>query len=166
MAPLREAVRKLAKSALRTQVAAAVAMRPRSAGGVEFLLVRTTQGERWTFPKGHRNRGETLAQAAAREAREEAGVSGLAEPEPFAHYRYPSGGRDGDLVAAFRLALEHEGLGAERGRDPTWFGFEAARSRLAAGRDAGFGEEMERLLIAAQQAPPARRGVQARPRLP
>jgi 8-oxo-dGTP pyrophosphatase MutT (NUDIX family) len=126
-------------------------MRERPAGGVEFLLVRTTGGDRWTFPKGRRERGETLAEAATREALEEAGVRGKAAPVPFAHYRYPSGGRDGDLVAAFRFEVTREGLRAERDRDPAWFGLEAARSRLASGRDKGFGEEMERLLLAAQQ---------------
>jgi len=151
VAQLREVVRKLTKSGAKAQRAAAVAMRERPAGGVEFLLVRTTSGDRWTFPKGRRERGETLAETAGREALEEAGVRGTAEPEPFARYRYPSGGRDGDVVAAFRLNVTREGLGAERDRDPAWFGFEAARSRLASGRDTGFGEEMERLLLAAQQ---------------
>ncbi len=158
MAQLREVVRKLTKSASKAQRAAAVAMRERPAGGVEFLLVRTSNGDRWTFPKGRRERGETLAAAAVREALEEAGVRGTAEPEPFAHYRYPVGGRDGDLVAAFRFEVTREGLRAERDRDPAWFGFEAARSRLASGRDTGFGEEMERLLLAARDgaSPPKR----------
>jgi|GEM_PF-4495095 len=35
-----------------------------------------SDGERWTFPKGRLERGESPAQAAAREAREEAGISG------------------------------------------------------------------------------------------
>jgi 8-oxo-dGTP pyrophosphatase MutT (NUDIX family) len=153
VAQLREVVRKLRKSGSKAQRASVVAMRERPAGGVEFLLVRTANGDRWTFPKGRRERGETLAEAAVREAQEEAGVRGRAEPEPFAYYRYPSGGRGGDLVAAFRFEVTHEGLGAERDRDPEWFGFEAARSRLASGRDKGFGEEMERLLLAAQQGP-------------
>jgi 8-oxo-dGTP pyrophosphatase MutT (NUDIX family) len=150
VAQLREVVRKLTKSGSKAQRASAVAMRERPAGGVEFLLVRTSSGDRWTFPKGRRERGETLSEAAAREALEEAGVRGRAEPEPFAHYRYPSSARHGDLVAAFRFEVTREGLGAERDRDPAWYGLEAARSRLASGRDQGFGEEMERLLLAAQ----------------
>ncbi len=81
---------------------------------------------------------------------EEAGVRGRVEPQPFAHYRYASAkGRD-DLVAAFRLSVERKGLAAEAHRDPAWLGFEAARSRLAAGRDSGVGEQMERVLLAAQ----------------
>lgn len=151
MPKLRQARRRLTRAGPQAQIAAAVAVRPRAAGGSEFLLVRTHGGEQWTFPKGHREPGETLAEAAGREALEEAGVRGLVHPEPFASYRYPSGQGDGDLVVAFALAVRHEGLPAERDRDPTWFGFEAARSRLAAGRDSGFGEDMERLLLAAQR---------------
>lgn len=152
MAQLGEIYRKLRKVRPQAQLAAAVAVRERAAGGVEFLLVRTSNGARWTFPKGHRDRGETLAQAAAREASEEAGVRGGVDPEPFAYYHYVSGkGRD-DLVAAFRLRVEREGLSTEPRRDPAWFGFEAARSRLAAGRDGEVGEQMERVLLAAQRS--------------
>ena len=43
----------------------------------EVLLVRAKKDPRyWIFPKGHQERGETLAQTAVRELREEAGVIG------------------------------------------------------------------------------------------
>lgn len=41
---------------------------------------------------------------------------------------------------------------AEPLRNPTWFGFEAARSRLAEARAATSGAQMERLLLAAHRA--------------
>jgi 8-oxo-dGTP pyrophosphatase MutT (NUDIX family) len=129
------------------RVVAAVPVRPRAAGGLEFLLVRTSAGTHWTFPKGGCDAGETLVVAAAREAMEEAGASGRVVDEQIAEYRY----RDDD-VAAFLLLVDGTGARAETGRDPTWFGFEAARSRLAEGRDGRFGEEMERILLAAQRA--------------
>ena len=129
------------------RVVAAVPVRPRAAGGLEFLLVRTSAGTHWTFPKGGCDAGETLAVAAAREAMEEAGASGRVVDEQIAEYRY----RDDD-VAAFLLLVDGTGARAETGRDPTWFGFEAARGRLAEGRDGRFGEEMERILLAAQRA--------------
>lgn len=122
-------------------------VRPRAAGGLEFLLVRTSDGTRWTFPKGGRERGETLAEAAAREAVEEAGAAGRVGDEPIAAYRYRA-----DTVRAFLLEVVDTAAPAEPGRDPTWFGLEAARSRLAAGRDDGFGEEIERVLLAAVRA--------------
>ena len=47
----------------------------RSDAGVKLLLVRSSAG-RWTLPKGGVEKGELQADAAAREAREEAGVRG------------------------------------------------------------------------------------------
>ncbi|MDP2711029.1 MAG: NUDIX domain-containing protein [Solirubrobacteraceae bacterium] len=135
-------------------VAAAVPVRRRDAGGLEFLLVRTSNGARWTFPKGGIEPGEKAPAAAAREALEEAGVEGRVGRRPLGVYRYaPSRGGAGD-VTAFLLRVRRDGLPAEPGRDPTWFGFEAARSRLTEGRDAGYGETMEGILRAAEQAAP------------
>jgi 8-oxo-dGTP pyrophosphatase MutT (NUDIX family) len=132
-------------------VAAAVPVRRRK-GAVEFLVVRTSHGERWTFPKGRVERGESLSQAAAREAREEAGVSGRIGTQPLGVYRYAPSRNGSDDVTAFLLEAEREGLGAEPGRDPTWVSLAAARSRLAEGRDPGYGEAMQRILRAAERA--------------
>ena len=70
MARLTRALRRATRR--RTAVAAAVPVRRRNGGDLEFLLVRTSNGERWTFPKGRVERGESMPEAAAREAREEA----------------------------------------------------------------------------------------------
>lgn len=128
-------------------VVAAVPVRARAAGGLEFLLVRTRAGTHWTFPKGGCEVGETPAEAAGREAIEEAGASGRIRAKPLGEYRY----RD-DIVTAYLLIVDDAGLQPEPGRDPVWFGLEAARSRLAEGRDDPFGEQMERVLLAAQRA--------------
>jgi 8-oxo-dGTP pyrophosphatase MutT (NUDIX family) len=137
--------RRLRPAAARRRVAAAVPVRPRAAGGVEFLLVCTSDGERWTFPKGGCEPGETLSQAAAREAAEEAGAAGRIGREPIAQYVYGE-----DVVTAFVLEVNCIHEPAERARDPSWFGFEAARNKLAEGRPPGFAAEMERVLLAAQ----------------
>ncbi len=149
MARLTHALRRAAR---RTTVAAAVPVRRRDAGGLEFLLVRTSNGERWTFPKGTVERGESMSEAAAREAREEAGATGRIAADPLGVYRYAPSRRGFDDVTAFLLEVGRDGLRAEDGRDPTWLGFEAARSRLVQGRDAGYGEAMERILRAAERA--------------
>jgi 8-oxo-dGTP pyrophosphatase MutT (NUDIX family) len=141
------AYRRLRPGPALRRVAAAVPVRAREPGGVEFLLVRTSHGERWTFPKGGREPGETLAEAAAREAIEEAGAHGRVGEQPVAAYVYGD-----DVVTAFLLEVDDTRAPAEPARDPTWFGFEAARSKLAEGRDAGFGERMERVLRAAERA--------------
>lgn len=39
-----------------------------------FLLVRSIKTQEWTFPKGHKNDGETDEQAALRELAEETGL--------------------------------------------------------------------------------------------
>lgn len=142
----------LRRASRRTSVAAAVPVRRRTAGGLEFLLVRTRNGERWTFPKGRVERGESMCEAAAREAREEAGITGRMGSEPLGVYRYAPSRNGFDDVTAYLLEAERDGLHAESGRDPTWLGFEAARSRLAQGRDAGYGEAMEHILRAAERA--------------
>lgn len=149
MPRLSHVLRRIARG---TAVAAAVPVRRRQAGGVEFLLVRTSNGERWTFPKGGVERGESMSQAAAREAREEAGVTGRVGAAPLGVYRYVSSHNGSDEVTAFLLEVRHDGLEAEAGREPTWLGFEAARSRLAQGRGPGYGEAMERILCAAERA--------------
>jgi 8-oxo-dGTP pyrophosphatase MutT (NUDIX family) len=136
----------------RPRVAAAVPVRRRAAGGLEFLLVRTSNGARWTFPKGGIDPGETPAAAAAREAREEAGVTGAVGSEALGVYRYAPSRNGADDVTAFLLEVDRDGLSAEAGRDPTWCGLEAARSKLAEGREPGYGEAMERVLRAAEGA--------------
>ena len=144
--------RALRRAARRTTVAAAVPVRRREAGGLEFLLVRTSNGERWTFPKGTVERGESRSEAAEREAREEAGVTGRIGADPLGVYRYAPSRRGFDDVTAFLLEVGRDGLRAEDGRDSTWLGFEATRSRLVQGRDPGYGEAMERILRAAERA--------------
>jgi 8-oxo-dGTP pyrophosphatase MutT (NUDIX family) len=131
-------------------VVAAVCHR-RAAGGVELLLVRTKGGERWTFPKGHVEPGEQPWEAAAREAREEAGVEGEVEPAPFTRYRYPATREDEgeSLVSAYLLAVVRHvpPAGAERSREPRWVPAEDAVLLLAAGgREPRYAEEHARVV--------------------
>src|SRR5262249_13670646 len=53
---------------------------------VEFLLVNTSSGKKWTFPKGRIDPALSGSQSAAREAREEAGAEGRIEEHHFASY--------------------------------------------------------------------------------
>jgi len=103
-------------------------------GSVQFKLVRTDAG-RWTFPKGHVEKGETPWVAAQREALEEAGVRGSIVSEPFMTFPHEKRAPDGRLVelavAAYLLHVESECDTPEQGRDPTWFGPQEAKQRLA-----------------------------------
>ena len=156
---LRGICRRLADRAAGPAIAAAVCFRDCN-GQLQLLLVRTSDGQRWTFPKGRRDGGETLAQAAAREAGEEAGVRGLiAGDGVLTHYRHsPSriAGRTDDPVAAFVLAVNDLGPSTETGRDPTWFDLGSARERLAEGRDADHASELRRVVTVAERALRAR----------
>jgi len=134
-------------------IAAAFAFR-RNDERLEVRLVRTSDGARWTLPKGRQERGETLAQTAAREAAEEAGVSGVVGDEPLIEYRHaPSRhhGRCDDRVTAFLLVVQRAGPSSERDRDPTWFDLRTARDKLAEGREALYAHELERVLVAAER---------------
>ncbi len=89
---------------------AAVCYRVRC-GEPEFLLVRTRNGH-WTFPKGRVDQDATNADAAAREAFEEAGVRGSVEPTPFVCYRHCKPRRPGSrgqvvLVDAHLCKVKH-----------------------------------------------------------
>src|SRR5580700_2174932 len=115
---------------------AAVCFRLRE-GRVEFLLVRTRGGERWTFPKGCAEPGLTHAQAAALEAFEEAGVHGRIEEAAFARYIRRKRGsmgnttsRSGEKTVAVNAHLcEVSRLSApkESKRNRTWFSVEEAK---------------------------------------
>ena len=56
--------------------------------GVEVLLVTGRRSRRWTIPKGWPMPGKSLAEAAAQEAFEEAGVKGTIDSEPLGSFRH------------------------------------------------------------------------------
>ena len=57
-------------------------------GELLILLVTTRRRGRWTLPKGWPVKGKSMAESAAIEAAEEAGVQGVAFKEPIGSYRY------------------------------------------------------------------------------
>jgi len=116
---------------------AAVCYRLRD-GEPEFLLVRT-RGGRWTFPKGGVDDDATHAEAAAREAFEEAGVKGRIEHEPFHWYFHSKSQRfrafqNTVAVQAHLCEVHRQVPPKEDHRDPTWFKVEKARRRLRENR--------------------------------
>lgn len=108
--------------------------------GVEFLLVQTRRG-RWTFPKGGVETGLTHAQAAAREAFEEAGVHGRMEEAVFTCYR-----RRKITVNAYLCEVLRLDAPQEPGRHRTWFGAGEAKRRLQQGRSLEDGAEFARVV--------------------
>ena len=60
--------------------------------GLEVLLIHRPRYDDWSWPKGKIDPGETLPECAAREVREEIGLSApLGIPLPPIHYHVPSG---------------------------------------------------------------------------
>ena len=55
---------------------------------LEVALVTTSNGKRWSVPKGSVDEGEDPRDAAIREAEEEAGLRGLVARKPLGRYRH------------------------------------------------------------------------------
>lgn len=133
------------RSANATSHVAAVCYRVHD-GEIEFLLVKTRAG-RWTFPKGRVEDDATRAEAAAREAYEEAGVHGRIDPLPFATYLHSKAPHvrtahaecrvDAHLCKVYFLVNPEEDY-----RNPTWFSPEKAKRRLHSNRRFHYGSEL------------------------
>ncbi len=124
---------------------AAVCYRVRG-GEPEFLLVRTRNGH-WTFPKGRVEQDATNADAAAREAYEEAGVRGSVDSVPFFRYRHCKPRQLGShrqviLVDAHLCKVKRLTPPLEEYRDPTWFSVPEAKRRLKKSRPPEFAAEV------------------------
>jgi 8-oxo-dGTP pyrophosphatase MutT (NUDIX family) len=131
---------------LPSQVAAVCYRRTRA--GIEFLLVNTNGGGRWTFPKGCTDRRLSHSEAALREAWEEAGAVGEIAPHPFAVYVYVKGvfwkkpGVQEYAVKAFLMEVRHLRRAPEALRNPTWFAPVEAKKMLSRRRESKYGNEL------------------------
>jgi ADP-ribose pyrophosphatase YjhB (NUDIX family) len=73
---------------------AALCWRP----GPQILLITSLTTKRWIIPKGWLAEGLTAAEAAAREALEEAGVTGKITSQPIGSFHYLKERKDGGGV--------------------------------------------------------------------
>jgi 8-oxo-dGTP pyrophosphatase MutT (NUDIX family) len=103
---------------------------------VEVLLVTSRRSGRWTIPKGWPMRGKSLAEAAAREAFEEAGVTGPVDPKPIGRVNYVKNllaiGELKVSIVVHRLRVDEElrkwpELGQRKRR---WFSAKGAAKRV------------------------------------
>ena len=146
---------RVSRFALPFQVAA-VCYRRRGSS-VEFLLVNTNGGNKWTFPKGDPDASLSHSQAAEREAREEAGVRGSIEPRHFHLYIHSKGvfwkspGVREFVVKAFLMEVEQAGRPEEDMRNPTWFSPDEARKILTKGREVKYAREMQAVVDRAME---------------
>jgi 8-oxo-dGTP pyrophosphatase MutT (NUDIX family) len=141
---------RLSRFALPLQVAA-VCYRRRGES-IEFLLVNTNGGGKWTFPKGAPEPLMSHSQAAEREAWEEAGVRGHIEPRHFHLYLHSKGvfwkapGVREFVIKAFLMEVDLIDGSPEPERNPTWFSPDAARKILAKGREVKYAKEMQAVI--------------------
>src|ERR1700678_2982892 len=146
----RMSVPRISRFALPLQVAAVCYRRVNS--DVEFLLVHTNGGKKWTFPKGAPEPRLSHSQAAEREAKEEAGAIGIIERRHFHIYVHSKGvfwqpgGVQEYVVQAFLMGVRQTRTRDEDYRNPTWFDAERARVILAKGREVKYAHELQRVI--------------------
>jgi 8-oxo-dGTP pyrophosphatase MutT (NUDIX family) len=124
---------------------------------IEFLLVNTNGGSKWTFPKGSTDPRLSHSQAAEREAAEEAGAIGIIEPRHFHLYLHSKGvfwqpgGVQEFVVKAFLMEVHQTRRPEESNRKPTWLSPEEAKRHLAKGREVKYFRELEAVIDRAQK---------------
>ena len=103
----------------------------------EVLLITSLNTKRWILPKGWPMDGMSLAQSAAREAFEEAGVEGVVSATPIGNYPYLKEKKDGGAMACSVdvFLLEVTGQSAdwpENGkRELAWLPLTQAEAKVA-----------------------------------
>jgi uncharacterized protein Yka (UPF0111/DUF47 family)/8-oxo-dGTP pyrophosphatase MutT (NUDIX family) len=122
-------------------------------GRAEVMLITSREQRRWVVPKGNTMAERNLHEAAAAEAFEEAGVSGIPCPTAIGEYSYRKRRRDGTTrnvtVAVFPLAFQHQAdeWPEQDERETRWFDLAEAAAAV---------EEPElQSLIANFRVPPA-----------
>lgn len=107
--------------------AGAIVVRSNGAQPRVLLVTAKRNPECWIFPKGNVEKGETLEDAAIREAKEEAGVAGVLVAPAGAHsFQYQ---HESYRVHYFVLATKDEGK-PEKGRQLAWWSYDDALERL------------------------------------
>lgn len=94
---------------------------------VDILLVTSRDTGRWVLPKGNIDAGESAADAAVREAIEEAGASGNIDSRVLGTYRYAKRAADGSAseltVTVYPLRVRElaSDWSERKVRDRQWF---------------------------------------------
>jgi 8-oxo-dGTP pyrophosphatase MutT (NUDIX family) len=111
----------------------------------EVLLVTGRRSGRWQIPKGWPMPGMSLADSAAQEAFEEAGIKGKIDPRPIGMFRHVKQHLLGELevdILVHPLAVRRElSDWPEKGeRDRKWFALDDAAERVDS-------QELGRLIV-------------------
>ena len=115
---------------------AALCWRVSPKAALEVLVITSLNSKRWILPKGWPEPDLTPAQSAAREAFEEAGVTGKISAQPVGHYYYLKEKKDGGAVPCrvevFALAVTKQlDDWPEKGvRQVAWLPLDRAAARV------------------------------------
>jgi len=119
----------------RRQVAA-LPLRQSKSGALEILLVTSRDTGRWIIPKGWPSKRIKDCKAAAREAKQEAGVKGKILRDAIGTYRYIKRELDDDglievRVFVLKVSKRCKRWPEKRERRRAWFDIEDAASRVS-----------------------------------
>jgi 8-oxo-dGTP pyrophosphatase MutT (NUDIX family) len=112
---------------MKVQQAGAIAVRPRGSAREVFMVRAKRNPDDWIFPKGHVEKGESPAEAAVRELREEGGVVGEAA-DLVGVSSFRAGERE--IEVSYYLVWFSGTAPADEIRESQWITFDRARSTL------------------------------------
>ena len=99
--------------------------------GIQVCLIRNKGGKKWKIPKGFVDPGETVQQAALKEAWEEAGLSGHLSGGTIGSYEYEKWGTELSVSIFLMEVIEQEDEWEEsRFRERRWFSTDDALEML------------------------------------
>ena len=110
---------------------------PKRNSQIEILLITSLNSKRWILPKGWPEAELSLADNAAREAFEEAGVTGKVGTQPVGTYHYLKEKKDGGgmpcTVEVFALAVtkQLDDWPEKNVRDLAWMPVEQAAAQIS-----------------------------------
>lgn len=113
----------------------AIPIRKGANGQLEVLLVTSRDTGRWIIPKGWTSKRMSDSKAAAREARQEGGVTGKITSKPIGGYRYRKieidGGRMVDVAVYLLTVKKEKSRWSEQDqRERAWFDVKTAARRV------------------------------------
>ena len=99
-------------------------------GKLEFLLVRSSKGGKWVFPKGGVEKDLTVKKSALKELYEEAGVVGKIQ-DKLGRYKYRKMGRPQEVILySCKYTKDTKDWPEKKLRKRKWFSFKDAMKAL------------------------------------